>query len=194
MEHNQLHSSAAATRRQRQIEDCLYENLQHTSYQSLSVADICRQVGISRKAFYNYYHDKDACFCSLLDRMLHESMLYASTQIPDSATPVEAVTMLLDYWKERRQLFDIIIRNGLMHFLLMRNMEYVLREDRSVLELLNTPEVHSDADILACYMMVQLTLVMQWYLRGFDTPTEEMARKFLRVLQLPMLSQPGEGK
>ena len=43
-------------------------------------------------------------------------------------------------------------------------------------------------------MMVQLTLVMQWYLRGFDTPTEEMARKFLRVLQLPMLSQPGEGK
>ena len=57
---NRIHNSATAQRRQRQIEDCLYENLLHTPWQSISVADICRQVGISRKAYYNYYPDKDA--------------------------------------------------------------------------------------------------------------------------------------
>lgn len=192
MEHRKPHSSAVAYRRQRQIEDCLYENLQHTPYQSISVADICRQVGISRKAYYNYYHDKDACFCAVIDRFLQDSMLHASRQTPDNATPVEAVSILLDYWKNQKSFFDIVIRNGLFQFLLVRNMEYVLREETVVLDLLNTPEVKSDSDILACYMATQLTLVLQWYFRGFDTPTEEMAKKFLRILQLPLITRPAE--
>ena len=50
-------TSATASRRQKQIEDCLYRCLLDTPYQSVSVVDICRQVGISRKAFYNYYRD-----------------------------------------------------------------------------------------------------------------------------------------
>ena len=65
MEHQAMHT-AAAYRRRRQIEDCLYENMQHVPYQSISVADICRQVGISRKAYYNYYHDKDACLYAVV--------------------------------------------------------------------------------------------------------------------------------
>ena len=57
MEQRKLHSSQAAYRRQRQIEDCLFENLQHVPYQSISVSDLCRQVGISRMAFYIYFPD-----------------------------------------------------------------------------------------------------------------------------------------
>lgn len=49
---NRIRSTPTALRRQKQIEDCLYENLLHTPYQSISVADLCRQIGISRKAYY----------------------------------------------------------------------------------------------------------------------------------------------
>lgn len=187
---NRSHNTATAQRRQRQIEDCLYENLLHTPYQSISVADICRQVGISRKAYYNYYRDKDACFCAIIDRLLHEAMLHASRSVPDDAAPLETAIALLDFWREKKSFFDMVIRNNLSHFLMLRNIEYVLREDRAILDLLSTPEVQSDTDIVACYMSIQLTLVLQWYFRGFDTPTEEMARKFLRILYDPMIPQP----
>lgn len=192
MEHNKPHSSAAAYRRQRQIEECLYRNLQHSPYQSISVADICRQVGISRKAFYNYYHDKDECFCAVIDGLIRESLLHTSKTTPDGATALEAVVNLLDFWKDRKAFFDIIMRNNLIHFLLLRNMHYMLNENRTALELLNTPEVKSDSDILACCMTSQLTLVLQWYFRNFQDPTEQIARKYLRILHEPMIPQ-GDG-
>lgn len=184
---NRIRSTPTALRRQKQIEDCLYENLLHTPYQSISVADICRQVGISRKAYYNYYHDKDDCFCAIIDRLLRESMIHVTTSLPDNASPLETSIKMLEYWKAQRDFFDICVRNNLLHFILMRNMEYVQTEDRTTLDLLNTEDVKSDSDILACYTSVQLTLVLQWYFRGFDTPIEEMAKKLLRILHTPMI-------
>lgn len=190
MEPVRPHSTATAYRRQRQIEDCLFENMLHTPYASISVADLCRQVGISRKAFYNYYHDKDACLCAIIDRILRGAVLHTSRNASDNASPLEAAVVLLDYWRQQREFYDIIVRNNLLHFLILRNMEYALNEDRSILDLLNTPEVKSDTDILACYLSSHITLVLQWYLRGFDTPTEEMAKKLLRIMHVPMISPP----
>lgn len=187
MEPVKVHSTATAHRRQKQIEDCLYENLLHLPYNSISVADICRQVGISRKAFYNYFHDKDDCFSSFIDRVIHESILHTTQATPDNATPMEAAIIMLDYWKEQKPLFDILMRNNLFHFIMLRNIHYVLTEDRSTLDLLSTPEVKTDTDILACYTSSQITLTLQWYLRGFDTPTEEMAKKYLRIIHSPMI-------
>lgn len=180
-------TSAVAYRRQKQIEDCLYQNLQHASYQSISVADVCRQVGISRKAFYNYYHDKDACFCAIIDRILRDSVLHVTTKVPDNATLLEATSVLLEYWKDQKALYDILLRNNLLHFLMLRYIDYILNEDRSLMDLLSTPDVKPDTDILACYTSSQITLVLQWYLRGFDTPTEEMAKKLLRIVHAPMI-------
>ena len=181
-----IHTSPTALRRQKQIEDCLYENLLRSSYQSTSVADICRQVGISRKAFYNYYNDKDACFCAIIDRLLEEAMLQVSA-LPDTTTSLENAVALLDYWKGKKEFLDIVVRNNLLYFLIIRNMEHVLREDRTTLDLLNTDEVGSDADILACYMASQLALMLQWYSRDFQDPTEEMAKKLLRIVHAPMI-------
>ena len=181
-----IHTSPTALRRQKQIEDCLYENLLRSSYQSISVADICRQVGISRKAFYNYYNDKDACFCAIIDRLLEEAMLQVSA-LPDTTTSLENAAALLDYWKGKKEFLDIVVRNNLLYFLIIRNMEHVLREDRTTLDLLNTDEVGSDTDILACYMASQLALMLQWYSRDFRDPTGEMAKKLLRIVHAPMI-------
>lgn len=191
MDQNRTRSTATAYRRQRQIEDCLFENLLHTPYQSFSVADLCRQVGISRKAYYNYYRDKDSCLCSIINRVLRNSMLHTTTMVPDAATPLEAATVLLEYWREQKPFLDVIVRNNLMHFLLMQSMEYALKEDKTILDQLNTPDVKTDTDILSCYMTSQLTLILRWYFRNFDTPVEEMAKKYLRLTHVAMI-QPWE--
>lgn len=187
METAKPHHTATAHRRQKQIEDCLFENLLHTPYTSISVADLCRQVGISRKAFYNYYHDKDACFCAIVYRVIQEAMLCASTTVSDDADALESATAFLDFWKGRRSFWDILLRDRLLHFLLTAYIDYVLKEERTFLDILSTPDVTSDTDILACYINMQVTLLLQWYLRGFDTPAEEMARKFLRLMHAPMI-------
>jgi len=185
MEQRKLRNSPAALRRQQQIESCLYENLRHIPYHSISVSDLCRQVGISRKAFYNYYSDKDSCLNALIDRVLQESMLNATRT--EDISPLENAVALLEYWKGKREFLDILLHNNLSHLLISRNMEYIIHEERIVLERISTPEIQSDMDILACYMACLLTLVLQWYYRGFSDPTEEMAKKMLRLLHVPMI-------
>lgn len=188
---NRIHSTASAQRRQKQIEDCLYENLLHTPWQSISVADICRQVGISRKAYYNYYKDKEACFCAYIDRLIRDALLVTSQNIPDSDTPLEAAVMILDYWKSKKPFFDILVKNGLTYFLIAQTSHYVLTEDRTVMDRLSTEEIPSDADILTCYSAIQIMLILQWHSRGFDTPTVDMARKFLRLMHEPLVKVVG---
>lgn len=187
---NRSHSSPTALRRQMQIEDCLYENLLHTNWQSISVADICRQVGISRKAYYNYYRDKYDCFASYVDRLLRECILYVTRNLPDNPTKLDTAVVMLDYWKDKKDFLDVVIRNNLLYTLMTRSIEYAVIEDRNILDQLSTPEVESDSDIVACFTSIQMTLILCWYGRDFDTPTEEMAKKFLRLLHKPLVPGP----
>lgn len=184
---NRTHSTPTAQRRQMQIEDCLFENLLHTPWQSISVADICRQVGISRKAYYNYYKDKEACFCSYIDRLIRDMLLEASRKIPDNGTPLDTAVILLDYWKEKKVFFDVLVKNNLTFYLTSQTIQYALTEDHTVMDWLSTEEIPTDTDILSCYAAIQTTLILLWHSRGFDTPTEEMARKFLRMMHEPFV-------
>lgn len=188
---NRIHNSATAQRRQRQIEDCLYENLLHTPWRSISVADICRQVGISRKAYYNYYPDKDACFAAYVDRVLRDIVLESSQSLPVNASPLDASAALLEQWKQRKDFIRILVDNHLLNLLISQAIQYVLTEDRALQELLSTDEIPTDVDILTCYTAIQITLIFQWYGRDFDTPTVEMAKKFQRLIHEPLISVVG---
>ena len=188
---NRTHNSPAAQRRQRQIEDCLYENLLRTPWQSISVADICRQVGISRKAYYNYYPDKEACFSAYIDRVIRDTVLESSQSLPDNASPLDASAALLENWKTKKDFIRILVNNHLLYLLTDRAIRYVQAEDRALQELLSTDDIPTDVDILTCYTAIQMTLILQWYSRDFDTPTKEMAKKFLRLLNEPLISVMG---
>lgn len=191
MDETKLRTGSGAYRRQLQIEDCLYENMQHTPYASIRVADLCRQVGISRKAFYNYYHDKDECLCAYIGRVIREALLYITT-VSDPASILESTTALLEYWKRRKDFWDVIIQNRLLHFLMTESMRYIQNEEPMLLDLLNTSDIKTDADILSCYMSLQITLILQWHFRNFEPGAEEMAKKLLRLLYEPILPEPQE--
>lgn len=187
MTHNRTRNTPTAQRRQCQIEDCLFENLTTTSWQSISVADICRQVGISRKAYYNYYKDKTDCFCSYVDRFFNDCIQYTRQHLGNDASALDMAVTLLEFWKEHKTFLDVIVRNDLLSILINRNVDYVLNQDRTLLDLLGTEAIPTDEDILTCYTSIQISLLLRWHKRNFDTPVEEMAKKFLRLLTEPLI-------
>lgn len=179
-------SSDAAYRRQKQIETILYENLQRLPYSSISISELCRQAGISRVAYYHYYRDKDDCLCAMIDRIIQDTMYDLNARIPENASPLDAATLLMEAWRDQKVFWDIIVQNQLLHYVVFRSMHNVLNEDRAVLNLLSTPDLPSDSDILCCYLSSQITLILQWHARGFDTPAREMAKKYLRLTHVSM--------
>ena len=194
MEELRTQYSSTAQRRQRQIENCLFECLHHTPYHAIRVSDLCRKVGISRKAFYNYFRDKDDCLMSFMQNNIRDSLLSLSRTLPENCTPLQTFMVLLDTQKEQRDFLDIIVRDGLVGHYLWSSTQYHLKEDSSFLDFLNIPSVKNDTDIMAAVFSALTTLLLQWYFRGFDTPTEEMAKKYLRLIRAPMEALPENPK
>ncbi len=104
------------------------------------------------------------------------------------ASPEESALTVMKFWKEHHKFYDVMAKNNLIQFMNMVGLDFILNEEPMMLPLL-FPEIKSlDTDILACFISYESTLIFQWYLRGFDTPPEEMAKKYLRVLHAPLLS------
>ena len=186
-------ASATAYRRQRQIEDCLYENLLQRPYTSVSVSDLCHQLGLSRKSFYNYYPDKDSCFRAIINRKIRACMLNLTTISADRDGNRDAIAAFLSFCREEKNFFDIITRNNLVLSLMDQCIRNLREEDTVMMELLNTDLLTNDSYVLSCYVSVNITFVLQWYLENFSTPLEEMVRKYQRLLYEPLILRKDAG-
>ena len=180
------HSTTIASCRQRQIEDCLYHSLLQRPYTSVSISDLCHQLEISRKSFYNYYPDKDSCFRAIISRKLRQCLLQM-TSLPGDAAQDEIILTFLNFWRQERNLLDIIVRNNLLYMSIDQCILFVRDEDRSILNLLNTPRMQNDAYVLSTFVTANITLLIHWYMKGFDTSPEEMVNKYKRIIFEPLV-------
>ena len=189
MDHIKVPGSATAYRRQKQIEECLYENLLQRPYPSVSISDLCHQLNISRKSFYNYFPDKDSCFRAIISRKLHACILHLTTDIPENAPITVIISSYLTFWKEEKGLLDIIVRNNLV-IPMMDQCIYFLREENQILlPFLDTPMLKADTFVLASFVSNQITLILQWYLKNFQPPLEEMVLTYQRLVYQPLLNR-----
>ena len=188
MEHPKVPGSTAAYRRQKQIEDCFFENLRLRPYPSVSISDLCHQLGISRKSFYNYFPDKDSCFRSIISRKLHACILYLTAELPENASREEIIAGYLAFWREEKNLMEIIVRNDLVRLVMDQCIHFLQVENQILLPFLDTPQLKADAFILSCFVSFQVTLILQWYLQDFSPPLTDMVRTYQRLIYQPLLN------
>lgn len=180
------HSSVTASRRQKQIEDCLYHNLLQRPYTSVSISDLCHQLEISRKSFYNYYPDKDSCFRAIISRKFRQCVLQL-TSLPEGTSQDDTILTFLNFWKAERNLLDIIVRNNLLYVSIDQCIVFLRDEDRSILNILNTPQMQNDEYVLSVFVTANITLLLHWYMKGFDISSEQMVNKYKRIIHEPLV-------
>ena len=179
--------STTAQRRQRQIEECLFTNLLQRPYPSVSISDLCHQLGISRKSFYNYFPDKDACLQAIISRKLHTCIRNLRAELPQNPTEEQIIYSYLSYWKEEKNLLDIIVRNNLLSLLVDQCIRFLREEDQSILPILDTPQLQVDSFVLSGFVAMQVTLILQWHLQNYQPSVEEMVRTYERLIYQPLI-------
>ena len=194
MDYTKVPGSATAYRRQKQIEECLFENLLQRPYPSVSISDLCHQLGISRKSFYNYFPDKDSCFRAIISRRLRNCILKLTTDLPENVSLEEAIAFYLSFWKDEKNLLDVVVRNNLIFLLSDQCFHFLSEEDETVLPFLNTPKLKADAFVLLGFINVQITMILQWYMQNFTTPLEEMVKTYQRLLYQPLIQRESKGE
>lgn len=68
------------------ILDALNEHLQKTGFDALNIAEVARQAGVGRSAFYFYFENKATAVAALLEPM-HEALLAANNILADLTRP-----------------------------------------------------------------------------------------------------------
>jgi AcrR family transcriptional regulator len=179
--------SATVNRRQRQIEECLFNNLLQRPYPSVSISDLCHQLGISRKSFYNYFPDKDSCLQSIINRKLRTCIQQLRAMVPETDTQEQLIAAYLSYWQAEKGMLDIIVRNNLLSLLEDQCIRFLREEDQRLLSILDTPQLQADSFVLAGFVSLQITMILQWYLQDFQPSVEEMVKTYQRLIYQPLI-------
>ena len=181
--HNTIHS----VNRQIKIEDCLLENMLSVPYDRISIADLCRQMGISRRLYYTYFPDKDSCLFSLIDRYLHDSFAdIPATDAIKNDLLAQSIAYL-SFWKAHSNFLTMVTYQNLKGLVIDRSYHFFLAENSFLLDHLSTPDVKADDSVLWLYAAFRFTVLLQWHEQNYSLPVEEMAKKYLRMLKSPLL-------
>ena len=181
------HNTELSASRQRKIEECLLQNMQTQNYDRISVADMCRQMGVSRRLYYTYFPDKESCLISLIDRILHESMEAVPITWNKTDSIRDSIVAYLLFWQEHKQFLDVIVKHRLKGLLIERSYVYFLNDGSFVLSFLNIPDVKSDNTVLWLYAAARFAVIFQWHEHNFSQSVEEMALKYERLLRKPLI-------
>ena len=181
------HTTELSVFRQRKIEECLLQNMQTQNYDHISVADMCRQMGVSRRLYYTYFPDKESCLVSLIDRILHESMEAVPITLRKMDSISDSIIAYLLFWQEHKQFLDVIVKHRLKGLLIERSYVYFLNDGSFVLSFLNIPDVKSDNTVLWLYAAARFAVIFQWHEHNFSQSVEEMALKYERLLRKPLI-------
>lgn len=108
--------------------------------------------------------------------------------LPERATPEQIYAQRLRFWMEHEDFLKVILRNGLSSFFVERFLIYILKEDHTTQQQLETARIGCDEDVLFFYMTGQIFLLLKWCSEGFQLSQEEMVQKNLRLVQEPLVS------
>ncbi|MGV9798040.1 TetR/AcrR family transcriptional regulator [Mycobacterium sp. NPDC003449] len=95
------------------ILEALNQHLRHTGFDALSIAEVARQAGVGRSAFYFYFENKAAAVAALLEPM-HDALLAANNVLADTTKPPrtrihDTLDAVLHTAEDHRYLFQAML-------------------------------------------------------------------------------------
>lgn len=179
--------SEDSAQRQRELEKKFLSVLISHPYDELSVSDLCRHLGISRKSFYRYFSGKEGALTALLDHTLME-FDYAGAD-EDNILPPEMLKYTFEFWENQNTLLDILARDGLSMQLYQRSLEVFSGKPTFFSRLIpHQPSLLHEQRLrfVICGMM---TMIISWHHCGYQPPIGQMVQTTERLLTQPLIQR-----
>ena len=176
-----------SAKRQRAIEDTLYDLMKQKRYEDISITELSERMNMPRKAFYRYFDSKEDALYAMIDHSMSD---YSGFSVDRSGETDRSLTRELEeyfkFWYEKRDFLDAIDRSGLMGALIERTINYPINDRVSVSKFLpDDDEATRDKVFKFAFSGLVYTMV-QWYRDGFKASTRDMAKISCRLLREPL--------
>lgn len=159
--------------RQALVEQCLLRDLEVKHYEDISVNDLCRESGVSRKSFYRYFSGKSGVLHALLDRTIQSMDISMTPDIFEDRRTW--LTQFFRFWKENRAMLDLLQRSQLLEELVNRMVDVNLIEYVGRAADMPTDVAEYSSYQMEFLLTGMMRVMLRWYRNGFRQTPEQMA-------------------
>ncbi|MBQ8579981.1 MAG: TetR/AcrR family transcriptional regulator [Oscillospiraceae bacterium] len=186
-----LCKSEQSARRQRQLEEGLLRVMNVTSFEDITISDLCQQLGIPRKSFYRYFSSKDGALHALIDHTLMEYEQFNAARPADSRSLNRDLETYFLFWLEKKPFLDALAKNGINGMLFERSLRYVSTETVLPSRLLDGEAQRMRQHVISFTICGLMTMMLQWYADGYKETPAEMAAIAARLITMPLFPDIG---
>ena len=167
-------------RRQRQLEQCLLRAMERKRYADISVLELCRDAGISRMAFYQYFDSKDDTLLALIDHTLQDCVTFGCTQ-----AELEKFAI---HWQLHKSLLDALQANSLDNLLVDRALLLAKSEDIDIRHQLRADRDGCGELILSFAVQGVMSVILTWHHGNYAQSTSQIAALLHRIFSQPLMT------
>ena len=129
--YSQCVSERSATQ-QRRFEAAMLELMKDRLFEEISISELCRYSGLSRKTFYRLYEAKADVIYGMIDHALLDFESFTENSLSGSGPAEQEMERMFSYWFHQRRLLDALQKSGLSGVLvnraighLQKSIEYI---------------------------------------------------------------------
>lgn len=138
-------------------------------YQEITVTSLCREMEIPRKTFYRYFDTLEDVLYMVIDDALTESFLYLEIK-------TDAIGFF-SYWKEHKELLDILEKSSLSYLLVNRIYErlqiYISKQ-----------EVSNEEMMYSGFVSAIMTILLMWHHSGMTQSVEKVSQTIHHMFRI----------
>jgi AcrR family transcriptional regulator len=181
-------STEKTAQQQLKFEQVFQQMLLEGYYDDITISELCRRAGLSRKIFYRLFEKKADVLYSMLDRALLESDCYTPEE-PGSHTELYR---FLSYWLQKKDLLDAMQKNRTGNLLTDRAIQIAKDQLSSPVRSFGPKEIQGRPEAIVFYLSGIFSTLLIWHEQGFNQSVEDLEKLMLTILTTPAMKSPTE--
>lgn len=171
---------------QKQFEQTFLQMLLEEDYDTITISDLCRRAGLSRKIFYRLFEKKADVLYALIDHTLLEGQTYT----PDESVGSGELQRFFAFWKDQKDLLDMLAKHQNSHMLTDRAIRHIVRENTDIVHTFGADIGAFQTETILFYISAIFSLVLIWHQQGYNHSIDEMAQLLMDLLSHAAIKHP----
>ena len=171
---------------QRRFEAAMLEMMKESLFEEISISELCRFTGLSRKTFYRLYDAKADVVYAMIDHALLEAGNYE----PDQTVGPGGMHKFLAYWKSQKELLDVLKKNRISALLAQQAMEHIMREAPEIVRCFGADGDSHGRESMIFYVTGIFALVLDWHSRDFDLTIDDLSGLLMKLMTTTPVKEP----
>ena len=181
-----LCTTEKTAQQQKQFEQAFLQMLLESHYDDITISDLCRRAGLTRKMFYRLFTKKADVLYSLIDHALLDGNNFE----PDPSVGPGELHRFFAYWKSQEDLLDALVKHQNGSLLTDRAVRFALNEDTTLVHAFGADEGRFGFETVVFYLTGIFSLVLTWHSQGYNHSIDDMSQLMKDILTSPVVKHP----